>query len=540
MGLRFLIILAGFLGTTTVSGQYLPERDLNFGDAGQVVIDVDALDHCAAVTTDSLGNTWFCGRTGTVTNGIEYDYVAGKLLPDGTLDTSFGNQGIMRGDFAGYTSSEFVDMALVSDGLVLLGNGGHHSGTDSQSVYVMKIDLDGVPDANFATAGLYEGRYRGMLNEGHCLTALDDGNILLAGATYDSAYSHKETGFIGRLLANGIVDTTFGGSGILTWDGLNGLQSAIATGPSIARHSDGSTFLDIAVTPWGDYFAVGYYDTGLETKNLVARFHPNGTLISDFAYGGVFTFDAVPGESQQISTCTMIGDELAMGMFVSNESRFVLQTVDSSGLLSAVTYPELTGTIGRVYDLYAEDSTLFFCGEARESSNSTAGYTSDYFTLGALNHSLQSDTSFTASSFFTDHFGTSDEAGSHAIAGGKFGLVLAGQLNADFTTGNYEDFGFIRLQRKPELSVDVSESFEQTAPLSAYPNPASSHVNVRLPENSRAVKLLNMQGQVVRNHTVNTEQTITLDLSGLPAGIYFLQSQSPAGIESKQIVKVGV
>lgn len=57
--------------------------------------------------------------------------------------------------------------------------------------------------------------------------------------------------------------------------------------------------------------------------------------------------------------------------------------------------------------------------------------------------------------------------------------------------------------------------------VNVYPNPATSFVNVNLPENAE-LRIVNLSGQLV-NYVQNTATTERIDLSNLANGVYFVQ-----------------
>ena len=74
----------------------------------------------------------------------------------------------------------------------------------------------------------------------------------------------------------------------------------------------------------------------------------------------------------------------------------------------------------------------------------------------------------------------------------------------------------------------------------AYPNPFKDKTVLNLPVNTEKVYVYNLMGKAVRSYKVAAnETTIELDLSNLPAGIYFYSLISESGIiETKKLVKM--
>jgi uncharacterized delta-60 repeat protein len=171
-----------------------------------------------------------------------------RLLPDGTLDTSFAQTGM----FIGAKGTGAQALALDSSGNVLVGGFG-------------KLDRllpDGTRDTSFGTAGTASV----MLNPID-LAIQSDGKIVAIGGRS-----------IARFSSTGAVDTAFGTNGIITVPGVSYDQLY-----SLAIESDGKILVGGAITPMGannqDYWigrfsATGAADTGFGTNGVVAG---NGT-----------------------------------------------------------------------------------------------------------------------------------------------------------------------------------------------------------------------------------------------------------------------
>jgi hypothetical protein len=84
----------------------------------------------------------------------------------------------------------------------------------------------------------------------------------------------------------------------------------------------------------------------------------------------------------------------------------------------------------------------------------------------------------------------------------------------------------------PESSTNGIINLSKSNEVKLFPNPASSFINLVIPENSE-VSLININGKIVLQQNVNSGLN-TLDVSNLPAGIYFAKLQ---GENINQIIK---
>ena len=67
------------------------------------------------------------------------------------------------------------------------------------------------------------------------------------------------------------------------------------------------------------------------------------------------------------------------------------------------------------------------------------------------------------------------------------------------------------------------------------PNPAREEVTVASSFRVKAVELYGADGKLLQHKEVNAVGT-TLDLKGLPAGIYFVRVHTTAGVTTKRLI----
>jgi hypothetical protein len=92
----------------------------------------------------------------------------------------------------------------------------------------------------------------------------------------------------------------------------------------------------------------------------------------------------------------------------------------------------------------------------------------------------------------------------------------------------------------------LSEAPEVDSPFTAttikavevYPNPAREQLYVKVAEDVKAVRLLDGQGQIIKEMLPADEfRLLNLDISNLTPGLYFLQIQVEEAMLTKRIVK---
>lgn len=228
--------------------------DTSFSDSGEVVIDLGADEGCTDFALQQDGKMVICGamspygiivrldtnghldtsfnKTGIFTVKIDsninffnsirikqdgkilacgniwYNNCLVQLLHDGTLDSNFGNNGIMATGKYGYGN----DIDTQSDGKIIMVS------TDfTASGYVVRYMPDGKVDSSFASNGIVEIKHSigPVILEAVAIDKM--GNIYTSGKVGLGTTTPVEDIFIVRIDSIGRLDTTFGGpNGIAT------------------------------------------------------------------------------------------------------------------------------------------------------------------------------------------------------------------------------------------------------------------------------------------------------------------------------------
>jgi uncharacterized delta-60 repeat protein len=182
-----------------------------------------------------------------------------RLNANGTLDRSFGKNGVVSSIRFSDIDSIVVGMAIQTDGrIVAAGNGVPGRGG------VVRLNPNGAVDTTFGTSGT------GLvsLDITPVLFALQpDGKILVAGGAAGTGI-----GLLERLDSNGQLDTTFGSGGKapLVIFGIS----------SIALQSDGKILIGSGGTGANPFLGIG------PTAGSIARYNTDGILDTTFGTSG--------------------------------------------------------------------------------------------------------------------------------------------------------------------------------------------------------------------------------------------------------------
>jgi len=385
------IVLTSFIIGARVAQAAAGDLDLTFGTGGMVTTDINrSTDIANAVAIQPDGKLIVVGQTYKNNDFSNEDFVVTRYNTDGTLDNTFGSGGRVRTDFPGLAAVP-SSVVIQPDGKIVVaggafplftfsgnfevvrynpngsldrsfGNGGIVTTTFPEGSYAFDVALqsdgkiiaagtvfvdfipgepsntdfalarynpDGTPDATFGSGGQVSTDFVGMEDDAFSVLIQPDGKIIAVGSANDPATYYNFAAV--RYLSNGIIDTTFGVAGKVTTDfgvgGFDRAQSAalqpdgriVAAGFAISQNGgvqnfavarytssgvldttfsrDGITQIDfgsccqsaykVLLQSDGKIITVGYANTeSSDSDFLLARLNPRGSLDATFGVGG--------------------------------------------------------------------------------------------------------------------------------------------------------------------------------------------------------------------------------------------------------------
>lgn len=195
--------------------------DPTFNGGQPLTVDFPGLgSEARAVAVDGAGRIVFAGNTAT--GAINRDFAIGRLLPDGTLDPSFGGDGrvVVPFDLQAFNFDGAEAVALLADGrIVAAGPVTGPSGGSARLCGVVRLEADGDLDPTFGGDGRVTFAYTAdasvpadTADTTDCLALAlrPDGAILIAGtADRDNPPASYHDAFVARLEIDGDLDPTF-------------------------------------------------------------------------------------------------------------------------------------------------------------------------------------------------------------------------------------------------------------------------------------------------------------------------------------------
>ena len=253
--------------------RYTPSGSLDrsFDGDGLAELDLGEAEFAHAVAVQRNGRIVVAGET-----DCQYAvcFALARFLPDGSLDRSFGSNGVVRTTFATYGASRANDVAVQPDGKIV-AVGMRFRGDDAQNDELFAIARylpDGRLDKSFSRDGLASIDFGFGDADATAVALQRSGKILVAGHGTRNVYRTEEDFALARLRANGTLDRSFSRDGRVTVDFGHQLSDSVR---GMALRSDGRIVLA---------GSSGKRDTA--PRIAVARLQPNGRLDRSFGAGG--------------------------------------------------------------------------------------------------------------------------------------------------------------------------------------------------------------------------------------------------------------
>jgi uncharacterized delta-60 repeat protein/uncharacterized repeat protein (TIGR01451 family) len=327
--------------------------DNTFGTAGKVITTVGTFDFILSAALDDAGKIVVGGAH---YNGTGSDFLLARYLSDGSIDSTFGTNGIVITSFG--TDAYGLSVALQPDGKIIAAGA---AGTYGYADFAMARYLsDGTPDAGFGTAGLLTVDM-GQNDSISDIELQPDGKIVVAGNS--SQMNGTLDIVLARFNADGSLDAAFGNSGKVVSDfGDHDWCFALALQQNEKILAGGSITLPGQSWPQNivRYNSDGSIDNsfgqnGIAVNNANAGFMCNSMALQHdgkIIAGGYFNEYSIAryyGESN--ITGIVYNDENGNGVFDTIEQGIAGQMIR----LDPGPYYTFTGNDGQ-YNLAAQDS----------------------------------------------------------------------------------------------------------------------------------------------------------------------------------------
>jgi uncharacterized delta-60 repeat protein len=318
-----------FIGRLNSNGSI----DSSFGNNGTVLIDLGTSDLLYRIYLQPNGKILLAGSA-TLN---DKDLLVIRLLSNGTMDSTFSTNGEFITDI-NIEDEYWNGIAVDPDGKIILA-GLTGDGTTSD-LLVARLDSNGILDTTFAANGYFQNSFGFTYAQGYSLLLQPDGKILVGGLVANMDIDQA----LFRLDTDGNPDPTFGSNGL-----------AQVLNPTF------SDFIyDIAFQPDGKLVAAvtRYINTGTSWYMVASCFHTGiPTTISSMEFENSFVIypNPVNNEFSISSSALEMDEKIDLHIFdlYGNEIYFIPSVRNNSRL-------NVSNLSNGVYFLYGHSNGKLF------------------------------------------------------------------------------------------------------------------------------------------------------------------------------------
>ncbi len=511
---KLSLLLLSMMSIFFLAAQTPGTLDLSFGDNGISLVDFGgSSNHCLSSAIQPDQKIVMAGYTFNSTKDISF----ARLNTDGTLDPGFGINGIITPVF-GATEEQISEVIVQPNGFIL-GTGYTYNGDESEMIAIRLTPI-GLFDPTFSNDGMVTIDF-GFIEDswGEAIALQDDGKIIVAGYLYDLVFD-LQCG-IARLNPDGSIDNSFGTNGVLIKD-FQSMDNYINN-----------------VSMQGDKIVVGgmSYD-GDDFFVTIARFTTEG--ISDPSFG-VNGYISTPLNIDPWAFSAM-GD---MCVDAENRILFGIYSEDAD---------EGDFAIYRYLPDGERDMSFGIDGELiieLPGSNSIKAITTQYdnkiIATGWSDDGGTPIVRLMENGDFDPSFGT---AGTGIVYNGTFTYIHSLNIQDDgliIAAGegyNGSDLDFAAARFYSGLNVGISSFDQPETKLIIFPNPVNDQatINFNLQHPARVkTEILNASGITIASisdeHFAEGEHQLRWNADGMAAGIYLIKMTVDDMIYSLRLVK---
>lgn len=312
------IIVAGSSITGQGSGAFSLARynsdgglDISFGDGGKVTTEIGSEASSRSILLQPDGKVIVIGQVFDSGQG----FGLARYNSDGSLDVSFGNNGIVFTNGTGYAFAS----ALLPDGRILV-TGGYMSGYDFS---IARYNTDGNLDQSFGQGGKLKTDFAGGQMYSTDVVLTSNGKFVAGGLFYEN--TKQVFGLVG-FNENGSFDNDFGTNGIQTVNFLEGSRDQLTS---------------LVKLPDGKLLVAGQSGDSSSSAFAISRLNQNGSLDYSFGLNGKITSQFNGWISGSIRDIVLLDDGgfFAGGVVLNppsgNSIRFALAKYSGDNLPSA-------------------------------------------------------------------------------------------------------------------------------------------------------------------------------------------------------------
>jgi uncharacterized delta-60 repeat protein len=283
--------------------------DRTFGAGGIIKTEIGGSSVASDAAVQPDGRIVVVGCAGQQTHDCGEDLAIARYLPDGSLDSSFGERGIVRTGVGSRAEAEAHAVALQRDGKIVVAGGVFSASPSRYELLAARYLPDGSLDKGFGEAGLVRilspDPVGGQFDE---VVVASGGEIVLTGG---AIFSRTSDGFrVVRLRADGSLDPAFGTNGTVALR-LSTTQPCCSQVGALHVGADGRV-------------VVAGQDSEVPRRVVVIRLTSSGRLDRRFARSGRFVTRWDGDRSGMVEELIQVGTGLiAVGSATGGTIHFV-------------------------------------------------------------------------------------------------------------------------------------------------------------------------------------------------------------------------
>jgi uncharacterized delta-60 repeat protein len=276
-----------------------------------------------SIGTNDLALSMVVGANGKIIVGgtSDQNFAVVRYNSDGTLDNTFDTDGIVTTDFGASAIDVINSVNLQSDNKIIAAGYSFNTTTGSSVFAVARYNVNGSLDTGFDT----DGRVTTVIatsgvDQINATVMQTDGKIVVAGSSFNGTVKRFA---LARYNTNGSLDTGFDGDGRLTTTFANDAEAYAVTFQYFSNK----------------IIAAGYRSNGSDNDFAIVRYNLNGAIDNTFDGDGIVINSFGSGVDDIAYSVAMQGDgKIIVAGVTSNNTPdrdFVVTRLETGGSTDA-------------------------------------------------------------------------------------------------------------------------------------------------------------------------------------------------------------
>lgn len=498
------IVFLFLLHSNYCSSQIPGDLDFSFGTNGKIL-------HPSSIYTDGIQSIAIQsdGKILAVGSKNYLKYFVMRLNPDGTIDNTFGQAGIVEDSLLGEAYGHDVKVDTLGR-ILVTGYTRHWNAGWLKDMFVVRLLQNGSYDNTFGNNGVFvsyvsQPNPPTKENYGRKIIILNDGNILIGGL-FDYGTSVNPDFAVFKITSAGQFENTFGTNGYVYYhvSGMDALTDIFLQNDGMILLT-GRTFSPIIVP--------------------IIRLNSDGSLDNSFGTNGITLIDFATDCQSGISVSQLeSGKILIAGSrgLCSNQDYFIARLgsdgqVDNSFGINGFNFFDNGSSEAMRSMVLLPDKNIILTGTSAGNMLMVC-----YDSLGLINNSFANN-----GSLVIDFGGNNDDALCSVVQ--PDGKLLVSGLSFDTSSS----LGYYPFARLYSTYTSVNEIATSNFNFSIYPNPANNLINLNFVQQNplpEYYEIIDVSGKIVAKEKIYSNNT-QVNVSQLPSSIYLIHL-----IEKRKII----